>query len=111
MLKRAVSIMSQITADDQRLLSQIATLRERAAMLQEQARNVRDVVRAEQGRRARLETYFTYWREIAPEWPKEWLYEESEEKERMQAEQMPAMALPSIIRSYVLRLSLIFLRS
>lgn len=73
MLQRAVKIMNQITADDQRILAQIAALRERAAMLKEQAQKVRDVVRAEEGRRVRLETYFTYWREIAPEWPKECL--------------------------------------
>jgi len=85
MLERAVKIMNQITADDQCILAQIAALRERAAMLQEQAQNVRDVVRAESGRRMRLEGYFTYWREIAPEWPKEWIYEEGEE-ERIRTE-------------------------
>jgi hypothetical protein len=75
MLERAVKIMNQITADDQRILAQIAALRERAATLREQAQKARDVVRAEQGRRVRLEAYFTYWREIAPEWPKEWIYD------------------------------------
>ncbi|KAG2347486.1 hypothetical protein BDR05DRAFT_987544 [Suillus weaverae] len=79
MLNRAVNIMRQITADDQRVLAQAAALRQRAAGLKEQAKNVRDVVRAERGRRMRLEAYFAYWREIAPEWPKDWIYEEGEE--------------------------------
>lgn len=79
MLEQAVKIMNQIIADDQRILAQIAALRERAATLREQAQNVRDVTRAEHGRRERLESYFTYWREMAPEWPNEWLYEEGEE--------------------------------
>ncbi|KAG2350751.1 hypothetical protein BDR05DRAFT_954862 [Suillus weaverae] len=80
MLNRAVGIMNQITSDDQRILGQIAALRKRAKMLREQAKNVRDVVRAEQGRRKRLEPYFTYWREISPTWPKEWIYDEGEEE-------------------------------
>ncbi|KIK40688.1 hypothetical protein CY34DRAFT_13528 [Suillus luteus UH-Slu-Lm8-n1] len=79
MINRAVGIMNQITSDDQRILVQIAALRERAKMLREQAKNVRDVVRTEQGRRKRLEAYFTYWREISPTWPKEWIYDEGEE--------------------------------
>ncbi|KAG2109244.1 uncharacterized protein F5147DRAFT_798281 [Suillus discolor] len=79
MLNRAVQIMRQITADDQRVLAQATALRRRAAGLKEQARNVRDVIRAERGRRERLEAYFTYWREIAPKWPKDWIYEEGEE--------------------------------
>jgi hypothetical protein len=51
MLERAVKIMNQITADDQRILAQIhiAALRERAATLKEQAQKVRDVARAEHG--------------------------------------------------------------
>ncbi|KAG1783571.1 hypothetical protein EV702DRAFT_4470 [Suillus placidus] len=71
MLNRAVGIMNQITSDDQRALGQIAALRKRAKMLREQAKNVRDVVRAEQGRRKRLEAYFTSWRENSPTWSKE----------------------------------------
>ncbi|KAG2130181.1 uncharacterized protein EDB93DRAFT_85739 [Suillus bovinus] len=79
LLSRAVDTMKQITADDQRILVQAAALRKRAAGLKEQAKNVRDVVRAEQGRRVRLEAYFTYWREIEPKWPKDWIYGEGEE--------------------------------
>jgi hypothetical protein len=79
MLNRAVGIMNKITSDDRRILVQIAALRERAKMLREQAKVMRDVVRAEQGRRKRLEAYFTYWREISPTWPKEWIYDEGEE--------------------------------
>jgi hypothetical protein len=45
-------------------------------MLREQAANVRDVVRAEQGRRERFEAYFKHWREISPTWPKEWIHDE-----------------------------------
>ncbi|KAG1864684.1 hypothetical protein DFJ58DRAFT_724659 [Suillus subalutaceus] len=80
MLNRAVGIMNQITSNDQRTLAQVAVLRKRVKMLREQAKNVRDVVRAEQGRRKRLGTYFTYWREISPTWPKEWIYDEGEEE-------------------------------
>ncbi|KIK41112.1 hypothetical protein CY34DRAFT_86014, partial [Suillus luteus UH-Slu-Lm8-n1] len=79
MLNRAVNIMKQIMTDDQRILAQAAALRQKAAGLKEQARNVRDVVRTERGRRERLEAYFTYWREIAPNWLKDWIYEEGEE--------------------------------
>ncbi|OJA17396.1 putative protein 23 [Rhizopogon vesiculosus] len=86
MLERAVTIMNQITVDDQRILAQIAALRGRAATLKEQAQKARDVTRAEKGRRMRLEAYFTYWREIEPEWPKEWIYEEGEE-DRIRTEQ------------------------
>jgi hypothetical protein len=80
MLNRAVEIMKQITSDDQHILAQVAVLRKRAKMLREQAKDVRDVVRAERGRRERLEAYFTYWREISPTWPKEWIYDEGEEE-------------------------------
>jgi hypothetical protein len=96
MLERAVKIMNQITADDQRILAQIAALRERAATLREQAKKARDVVRAEQGRRVRLEAYFTYWREIAPEWPKEWIYEEGE-KNRSCIEQALGVKTPPYV--------------
>ncbi|KAG1731144.1 hypothetical protein EDB19DRAFT_1738949 [Suillus lakei] len=97
MLNRAVNIMKQITADDQRVLVQACALRQRAAELKEQARNVRDVVRAERGRRARLEAYFTHWREIAPKWPKDWLYEEGEEDQIRTERVLKAMTptLPS----------------
>ncbi|KAG2153291.1 hypothetical protein DEU56DRAFT_774233 [Suillus clintonianus] len=98
MLDRAVNIMKQITADDQRILVQIAALRQRAAALKEQAKNVRDVVRAEKGRRVRLEAYFAHWREIAPKWPKDWIYEEGEEDELRTARVLKNMTppLPSI---------------
>ncbi|KAG2159139.1 uncharacterized protein EDB93DRAFT_1118337 [Suillus bovinus] len=79
MLNRAVNIMKQITADDQRVLTQAAALRQRAVGLKEQAKNARHVVRAEQGRRVRLEAYFAHWRDITPKWPKDWIYEEGEE--------------------------------
>ncbi|KAG1854159.1 hypothetical protein DFJ58DRAFT_788408 [Suillus subalutaceus] len=97
MLNRAVNIMKQITTDDQHVLAQAAALRQRAAELKEQAKNVRDVVRAEQGRRLRLEAYFTYWREIAPKWPKDWIYEEGEEDQIRTERVLKAMTptLPS----------------
>jgi hypothetical protein len=98
MLERAVKIMNQITADDQRILAQIATLRERAATLKEQAQKVRDVTRAEHGRRERLESYFTYWREIAPEWPTNWLYEEVEEDRFHTEKATRAMTPPYVHR-------------
>ncbi|KAG2156580.1 uncharacterized protein EDB93DRAFT_1101455 [Suillus bovinus] len=81
MLNRSVMVMNHITSDDQRILAQAAALRKRAKMLREQAKNVRDIVRAEQGRRERLEAYFTYWREIPPTWPREWIYGDEEEEE------------------------------
>lgn len=79
MLNWTVSIMNQVTSGDRRVLAQAAALRNRAKMLREQAKNVRDVVRAERGRRERLEAYFTYWREISPTWPTEWIYDDEEE--------------------------------
>ncbi|KAG1833215.1 hypothetical protein F4604DRAFT_1859909 [Suillus subluteus] len=94
LLNRAVNIMKQITADDQRILVQTAALRQRAAGLKEQARNVRDVVRAERGRRERLEAYFTYWREIAPNWPKDWIYEEGEEDQMRTERVLKTMTPP-----------------
>ncbi|KIK39680.1 hypothetical protein CY34DRAFT_88786 [Suillus luteus UH-Slu-Lm8-n1] len=60
MLNRAVDIMNKSTSDDQRILAHIAALHERAKMLREQAKDVRDVMRAEQGQRMRLEAYFAY---------------------------------------------------
>ncbi|KAG1771604.1 hypothetical protein EV702DRAFT_1136723, partial [Suillus placidus] len=97
LLNRAVNIMKQISADDQRVLIQAAALRQRAAGLKEQAKNVRDVVRAERGRRARLEAYFTYWREIAPNWPKDWIYEEGEEDQIRTERVLKAMTPPYVL--------------
>ncbi|KAG1753090.1 hypothetical protein EDD22DRAFT_957544 [Suillus occidentalis] len=94
MLNRTVSIMKQITTDDQRILANATTLRQRAASLREQARNMRDVVRAERGRRERLEAYFTYWREIAPNWPKDWIYKEGEEDRLRMERVLRTMAPP-----------------
>ncbi|KAG2069644.1 hypothetical protein BDR04DRAFT_1232120 [Suillus decipiens] len=94
MLNRAVNIMKQITTDDQRVLTEAAALRQRAAELKEQAKNVRDIVRAERGRRERLEAYFAYWREIAPKWPKDWIYEEGEE-DRIRTERMLKAMTPT----------------
>jgi hypothetical protein len=96
MLNRAVDIMKQITTDDQRILAHASALRQRAAGLKEQAKNVRDVVRAERGRRERLEAYFTYWREIAPEWPKDWIYEEGEE-DRLRTERVLRKMTPPYV--------------
>ncbi|KAG2745137.1 hypothetical protein P692DRAFT_20742855, partial [Suillus brevipes Sb2] len=96
MLNRAVSIMKQITTDDQRILAHATALRQRAAGLKEQAKNVRDVVRAERGRRERLEAYFTYWREIAPNWPKDWIYEEGEE-DRLRTERVLRKMTPPYV--------------
>jgi hypothetical protein len=79
--------MKQITTGDQRILAHATALRQRAVDLREQAKNVRDVVRAERGRRERLEAYFTYWREITPNWPKDWIYEEGEE-DRLRTERV-----------------------
>ncbi|KAG2135797.1 hypothetical protein DEU56DRAFT_389236 [Suillus clintonianus] len=94
MLDRAVKIMNQITADDQRVLVQIAALRQRAATLKQEAKNVRDVVRAEKGQRVILEALFA---QISPEWPKDWLYEEGEEDQLRTEQVLKAMkpTLPS----------------
>lgn len=97
MLDRAVSIMKQIIADDNRVLAHAAALRQRAAGLKEQAKNVRDVVRAERGRRVRLEAYFAYWREIAPKWPKDWIYEEGEEDQIRTERVLKAMKPPYVL--------------
>ncbi|KAG2750849.1 hypothetical protein P692DRAFT_20831501 [Suillus brevipes Sb2] len=94
MLDRAVNIMKQIIADDNRVLAHAAALRQRAAGLKEQAKNVRDVVRAERGRRVRLEAYFVYWREIAPKWPKDWIYEEGEEDQMRTERVLKGMTPP-----------------
>lgn len=94
LLNRAVNIMRQITTDDQRILVQAAALRQRAAELKEQAKNVRDIVRAERGRRERLEAFFTHWRQIAPEWPKDWIYEEGEEDQMRTERVLKTMTPP-----------------
>ncbi|KAG1746491.1 hypothetical protein EDB19DRAFT_361034 [Suillus lakei] len=98
MLHRAVDIMKQITVDDERILVQAAALRQRATGLKEQARNVRDVVRAERGRRVRLEAYFACWREIPPTWPKDWIYEEGEEDQIRTERVLKAMTPPYVLR-------------
>ncbi|KAG2355939.1 hypothetical protein BDR07DRAFT_1613421 [Suillus spraguei] len=94
LLNRAVNIMKQIMTDDQRILVQAAALRQRAAGLKEQARNVRDIVRAERGRRERLEAFFTHWRQIAPEWPKDWIYKEGEEDQMRTERVLKTMTPP-----------------
>lgn len=100
MLDRAVNIMKQIIADDNRVLAHAAALRQRAAGLKEQAKNVRDVVRAERGRRVRLEAYFVYWREIAPKWPKDWIYEEGEEDQMRTERVLKGMTPPYVLHRH-----------
>ncbi|KAG0702880.1 hypothetical protein DFH29DRAFT_473748 [Suillus ampliporus] len=98
MLKRAVNIMNNITTDDQHLLAHLASLRDRAAMMKEQAKKTKDVVRAEQGRRVRLEAYFAYWRDLSPKWPKEWIYKEGEEEQIRTERALKAMPPPYVLR-------------
>ncbi|KAH7910981.1 hypothetical protein BJ138DRAFT_38708 [Hygrophoropsis aurantiaca] len=76
-LERAVKIMRNITTADKIYLNQISSLNEAAAQFRKHAAELRAVLRAEKGRRIRMEAYFTYWREIEPEWPKESIYGET----------------------------------
>ncbi|KAH7927459.1 hypothetical protein BV22DRAFT_1031799 [Leucogyrophana mollusca] len=73
-LERAVRIMRSISSADQVYLTQIDALNDAAAQFRKHAEELRAVLRAEKGRRIRMESYFTYWRDIEPEWPREWIY-------------------------------------
>ncbi|KAG6381937.1 hypothetical protein JVT61DRAFT_561 [Boletus reticuloceps] len=75
-LKRCVTIMQQISAQDVALLDNVTGIRETAVKLRKRARDVRDLVKAESGRRERMEAYFRYWQEIEPTWDRKWLYGE-----------------------------------
>ncbi|KAF8839089.1 hypothetical protein BDN67DRAFT_798078 [Paxillus ammoniavirescens] len=75
-LERSVTIMQEISAKDQALLSQVATLRETAAKLRKRAGDVRDIVKAQRTRRERMDTYFRYWQQMDPDWHRQWLYGE-----------------------------------
>ncbi|KAH7883205.1 hypothetical protein F5I97DRAFT_1903058 [Phlebopus sp. FC_14] len=76
-LERSVRIMQEISEQDQAMIAQIAQLREKAAQLRKQTQDIRDVVRAEQGRRERMEAFFTYWTEIEEGWHRKWLWGEA----------------------------------
>lgn len=74
-LERCVTIMREISAKDVALLDEATDVQETAAKLRKRARDVRDLVKAENGRRERMEAYFRYWQEIEPAtWNREWLY-------------------------------------
>lgn len=75
-LDRCVTIMQEISAKDVALLNEVTDVRETAAKLRKRARDVRDLVKAESGRRERMEAYFRYWQEIEPTWHRKWLYGE-----------------------------------
>lgn len=75
-LDRCVTIMQEISAKDVALLTEVTEVRETAAKLRKKARDVRDLVKAESGRRERMEAYFRYWQEIEPMWHRKWLYGE-----------------------------------
>ncbi|KAH0829170.1 hypothetical protein J3R83DRAFT_2681 [Lanmaoa asiatica] len=75
-LNRCVTIMQEISAKDVVLLNEVTEVRETAAKLRKRARNVRDLVKAERGRRERMEAYFRYWQETEPTWHRKWLYGE-----------------------------------
>ncbi|KAF8420940.1 hypothetical protein L210DRAFT_3551621, partial [Boletus edulis BED1] len=68
--------MQQISAQDVALLDNVTGIREAAVKLRKRARDVRDLVKAESGRRERMEAYFRYWQEIEPTWDRKWLYGE-----------------------------------
>ena len=76
-LDRCVTIMGEISTQDVTLLKEVTEVRENAAKLRKRARDVRDLVKAERGRRERMETYFRYWQEIEPRWDRKWLYGEN----------------------------------
>ncbi|KAI6009845.1 hypothetical protein EDC04DRAFT_2906390 [Pisolithus marmoratus] len=76
-VQRAVDIMQHISRNDQTMIAEIARLRETAAQLRKQTQDIRDVVHCEQGRRERMEAYFTYWNKIEGTWPRKWLYGEA----------------------------------
>lgn len=67
-LERAVQIISHISASDQAMLNKISELRTIAADARKRASALRSVLRAERGRRERMEAYVRYWQEIAPGW-------------------------------------------
>lgn len=73
-LNRCVTIMQEISAKDIALLNDATGVRETAARLRKRARDIRDLVKAESGRRERMETYFRYWQETEPRWDRQWLY-------------------------------------
>lgn len=75
-LEHCVTIMRQISAQDATLLKEVTDVRETAAKLRKRARDIRDLGKAEKGRRERMEAYFRYWQEIEPRWDREWLYGE-----------------------------------
>lgn len=75
-LNRCVTIMQEISAQDVALLNKATDVRETAAKLRKRARDVRDLVKAESGRRERMEAYFRYWHETEPRWDRQWLYGE-----------------------------------
>ncbi|KIJ65919.1 hypothetical protein HYDPIDRAFT_27134 [Hydnomerulius pinastri MD-312] len=73
-LERSVKIMQEISAKDQALLVQIAAMREAAAKLRQRARDIREMAKAERGRRERMEAFFMYWQNIEYPWDKKWLW-------------------------------------
>lgn len=75
-LDRCVKIMQEISAKDVALLNEVTDVRETAAKLRKRARDVRGLVKAEGGRRERMEAYFRYWQEIEPTWHRKWVYGE-----------------------------------
>lgn len=81
-LKRCVTIMQEISSQDVALLQEVLVVRETAAKLRKKARDVRDLVKAESGRRERMEAYFRYWQETEPRWDRQWLYGEETVRDR-----------------------------
>ncbi|KAN0075223.1 hypothetical protein V8E55_011246 [Tylopilus felleus] len=84
-LNRCVMIMQQIAAQDVALLKELMAMREVAAKFRERARDVRDLVKAENGRRERMVAYFRYWQEIGPNWDRQWLYGEKTEPNKKES--------------------------
>lgn len=77
-LTRCVKIMREISAQDVAILDEVTGVRETAAKLRKRARDVRELVKAENGRRERMEAYFRYWQEIEPTWDREWFCGEND---------------------------------
>ena len=72
--------MQQIATKDAALLNEVADMRETAAKLRRRASDVRELVKAERGRRERMEAYFRYWQEMDPKWDRAWISSQKEQK-------------------------------
>jgi hypothetical protein len=68
LLKNTVEIMAEVTKIDQLTVEKIRKLRLAAAMLRGKAADLRDIFKAEQARRKRLEEFAAHWMKTNPRW-------------------------------------------